>query len=36
MTCDLHLDKHTTQMYIFLNIANFSHVIHKDEYVKNH
>ena len=35
MTCDLRLDKHTIQMYVFSNIINFGHVIHKNEHIKD-
>ena len=34
MTCDLRLDEHTIQMYVFLNIASFGYVIHKNEHIK--
>ena len=34
MACDLRLNKHTIQMYVFSNIASFDHVIHKNEHIK--
>ena len=34
MACDLRLDEHTAQMYVFSNIASFGHVIHKNEHIK--
>ena len=34
MACDLRLDEHTAQIYVFSNIASFSHVIYKNEYIK--
>ena len=35
MTYDLRLDEHTIQMYVFSNIVNSDHVIHKSEHIKN-
>ena len=35
MACDLRLNEHTIQMYVFSNITNFDHVIHKNEHIKN-
>ena len=34
MTCDLRLNEHTAQMYVFSNITSFGHVIHKNEHIK--
>ena len=34
MACDLRLDKHTVQMYVFSNIVSSDHVIHKDGHIK--
>ena len=36
MACDLRLDKHTAQIYVFIDVASFDHVIHKNEHIKNH
>ena len=34
MACDLRLDEHTAQMYVFSNIASSGHVTHKDGHIK--
>ena len=34
MACDLRLDEHTAQMYVFSNIVSSGHVIHKDGHIK--
>ena len=34
MACDLRLNEHTIQMYVFSNITSFGHVIHKNEHIK--
>ena len=36
MACDLRLDKHTTQMYVFINIASSDHVTHKNGHIKDY
>ena len=36
MACDLRLGEHTTQMCVFINIASFDHVTHKNEHIKNY
>ena len=35
MTCDLRLDEHIVQMYVFSNIASSDHVTHKNEHIKD-
>ena len=34
MACDLHLDEHTAQMYVFTDVASFGHVIVFDDHIK--
>ena len=34
MTCDLHLNEHTTQMYVSIDAASFSHVTVFDDHIK--
>ena len=36
MTCDLHLDEHTAQMYVFIDIISSDHVIVINEHIKLH
>ena len=35
MACDLRLDEHTAQMYVFSNIASFDHVTHNGGHIKD-
>ena len=34
MTCDLHLNEHTAQMYVSIDVINFDHVIASDGHIK--
>ena len=34
MTCDLHLDEHTIQMYVFIDVASSGHVTAFDGHIK--
>ena len=34
MACDLRLDEHTAQMYVFSNIISSGHVIYKSGHIK--
>ena len=35
MACDLRLDEHIVQMYVFSNIVSFGHVTHKNGHIKD-
>ena len=36
MACDLRLGEHTAQMYVFIDVVSFDHVIHKGGHIKDH
>ena len=36
MACDLRLDEHTTQMYVFIDVVSPDHVIYKNEHIKDY